>query len=214
MGNGASCCGLDECRVTDVDRAVLDLQILQRSLRKRISGLERAASTQKEAYRALAGAPRAKRKQELVLRHIGAIQKAIEQCHVYSYRTDEMLLDIGEASMSQRVTETVEEATRAMDRMTKLIRVEDIETIQRVGGEARERHRELQVAMGDGAALDARDEFHVSDVELDELRAELGKAQAQPAIGSVDAPLAILASGVVPGVGVEAEERVVGLVLE
>ncbi len=212
MGNGASCCGAKEGLVTDVDRAVLDLKILQRNLRKRIRGLERAVSTQKEAFRALAGVPGAKRKQELLLRHIGAIQKAIDQCHVYSYRADEMLLDIGEAAMSQRVAETVKEATRAMDRMIKLMRVEDIETIQRIGGEARERHRELQAAMNVGVASVERDEFYVSDAELGELRAELNKAQG--AVGLVDASSAIPPSGVVPGVRVEGEERVVGLVLE
>jgi hypothetical protein len=215
MGNGVSCFGAEKGLVTDVDRAVLDLKILQRNLRKRVRGLERAISTQKEAFRALAGvpgAPGAKRKQELLLRHIGAIQKAIDQCHVYSYRADEMLLDIGEAAMSQRVTETVKEATRAMDRMIRLMRVEDVEAIQRIGGEARERHRELQAAMNVG--VPERDEFYVSDAELAQLRTELDKAREKHAVGLVDVPSAVPASEVASGVRVEGEEPVVGLVLE
>ena len=212
MGNGVSCFGAEKGLVTDVDRAVLDLKILQRNLRKRVRGLERAISTQKEAFRALAGVPGAKRKQELLLRHIGAIQKAIDQCHVYSYRADEMLLDIGEAAMSQRVTETVKEATRAMDRMIRLMRVEDVEAIQRIGGEARERHRELQAAMNVG--VPERDEFYVSDAELAQLRTELDKAREKHAVGLMDAPSAVPASEVASGVRVEGEERVGGLVLE
>ena len=217
MGNWVSCFRRGDGRVTDVDRAVLDLKILQRSLRKRINGLERAVSVQKEAFRALAGVPRAKRKQELLLRHIGAIQKAIDQCHEYSYRADEMLLDIGEASMNQRVTETVTEATQAMSRMTKLMRVEDVEAMIRDGVEVRERHRELQAAMDVGAASDDRDEFHVGDDELDELREGLGRAPEQRARASMDSSSAIRGSGGVPGVRVaveEVEERVDGLLAE
>ena len=187
MGNGA-CFGARDGAITESDVAILDLRILQRSIRKRAEALEASLAAQKRAYRqreaerepsATATATGTgtgtgtgtTHRQRLHLRHIGALQKALDQCHVYSYRLDEMVLDIGEASTMVRVQSTMRDATRALDRMTRLLRVEDVEAMLEQGAGARERHREFQAALASGAA--ASDEFAVSEAELEALRVEL-----------------------------------------
>ena len=189
MGNGA-CFGARDGAITESDVAILDLRILQRSIRKRAEALEASLAAQKRAYRqreaerepsATATATATAtgtgtgtattHRQRLHLRHIGALQKALDQCHVYSYRLDEMVLDIGEASTMVRVQSTMRDATRALDRMTRLLRVEDVEAMLEQGAGARERHREFQAALASGAA--AADEFSVSEAELEALRVEL-----------------------------------------
>ena len=183
MGNGA-CFGARDGAITESDVAILDLRILQRSIRKRAEALEASLAAQKRAYRQREAErePSATatgtgtgtgttHRQRLHLRHIGALQKALDQCHVYSYRLDEMVLDIGEASTMVRVQSTMRDATRALDRMTRLLRVEDVEAMLEQGAGARERHREFQAALASGAA--AADEFAVSEAELEALRVEL-----------------------------------------
>ena len=181
MGNGA-CFGARDGAITESDVAILDLRILQRSIRKRAEALEASLAAQKRAYRqreaerepsatATGTGTGTTHRQRLHLRHIGALQKALDQCHVYSYRLDEMVLDIGEASTMVRVQSTMRDATRALDRMTRLLRVEDVEAMLEQGAGARERHREFQAALASGAA--AADEFAVSEAELEALRVEL-----------------------------------------
>jgi hypothetical protein len=181
MGNGA-CFGARDGAITESDVAILDLRILQRSIRKRAEALEASLAAQKRAYRqreaerepsatATGTGTGTTHRQRLHLRHIGALQKALDQCHVYSYRLDEMVLDIGEASTMVRVQSTMRDATRALDRMTGLLRVEDVEAMLEQGAGARERHREFQAALASGAA--AADEFAVSEAELEALRVEL-----------------------------------------
>jgi len=193
MGNGA-CFGARDGAITQSDVAILDLRILQRSIRKRAEALEASLAAQKRAYRQREAEAERERertgtgsatthRQRLHLRHIGALQKALDQCHVYSYRLDEMVLDVGEASTMVRVQSTMRDATRALDRMTRLLRVEDAEAMLEQGAGARERHREFQAALASGAA--AADEFAVSEAELEALRAEL---QPSSVAWAADAP--------------------------
>lgn len=129
-------------------------------------------------------------RQRLLLRHIGALQKALDECHVYSYRVDQMLLDIGEASTLSSVQSTLQEATRAMERMTRLMRVEDVEAMQAKLGAARERHGEVKAAMGVTEAgtvcAGGREGFEVDEAELEALKAELEESSSIS--WAVDAP--------------------------
>ena len=203
MGNGA-CFGARDGAITESDVAILDLRILQRSIRKRAEALEASLAAQKRAYRQREAErePSATatgtgtgtgttHRQRLHLRHIGALQKALDQCHVYSYRLDEMVLDIGEASTMVRVQSTMRDATRALDRMTGLLRVEDVEAMLEQGAGARERHREFQAALASGAA--AADEFAVSEAELEALRVELEPSSVAWAADAPAVPTAAVA---------------------
>ena len=175
MGNGACFC-LSDGQVTDTEKAVLDLKILQRDLRKRASALERAVAAHKKSYRALAAegaTQRAKRRQMLLLRHIGSVQKAIDQCHVHWYRLDEMVVGIGEASTLHRVLTTMKDANRAMDSMTRLMQVDAVELMIQDGVKFRERHRELQTVIEANETRSEHDEFYVSNEELAVLQAQL-----------------------------------------
>ncbi len=201
MGNGA-CFGARDGAITESDVAILDLRILQRSIRKRAEALEASLAAQKRAYRqreaerepsatATGTGTGTTHRQRLHLRHIGALQKALDQCHVYSYRLDEMVLDIGEASTMVRVQSTMRDATRALDRMTGLLRVEDVEAMLEQGAGARERHREFQAALASGAA--AADEFAVSEAELEALRVELEPSSVAWAADAPAVPTAAVA---------------------
>jgi hypothetical protein len=198
MGNGA-CFGARDGAITESDVAILDLRILQRSIRKRAEALEASLAAQKRAYRqreaerepSATATGTGTGTTRLHLRHIGALQKALDQCHVYSYRLDEMVLDIGEASTMVRVQSTMRDATRALDRMTGLLRVEDVEAMLEQGAGARERHREFQAALASGAA--AADEFAVSEAELEALRVELDPLSVAWAADAPAVPTAAVA---------------------
>jgi len=185
MGNVVAC--LDgRSEITATDRAVLDLKILKRNLQKRAQSLEETANAYKARYREL-GATRnpSSYQKRLLLRHVGALDKALDQCHSYIYRVDEMLLDIGHQETLVQVTQTLRDGTRAMERMNRLLMsAGDLESTMQDAAESRERHRELAAVLrGDagtsagetGAGLDMHDDFHVSDAELEALRERIAR---------------------------------------
>ena len=90
-----------------------------------------------------------------------------------------------------RVQSTMRDATRALDRMTRLLRVEDVEAMLEQGAGARERHREFQAALASGAA--AADEFAVSEAELEALRVELEPSSVAWAADAPAVPTAAVA---------------------
>jgi uncharacterized protein YciI len=108
-----------------------------------------------------------------------------------------MVLDIGEASTLVRVQSTLQDATRAMDRMTRLLRVEDAEAMLEEGATARERHREFLAALSSGVATTSGDEheYDVSEAELEALRAEL---EVSSAAWAAEAPAVPTTAAVVP----------------
>jgi hypothetical protein len=178
MGNVITCVDGTAGGVTAIDKAVFDLKVLKRNLCRRAKALEDTSNLYKDKYRDLERFKGASSLRKMtILRHIGALEKALHQCHLYLYRADEVLLDIGEQTMLAEVTHTLQEGSEAVKRMNALLlSVGDVEKILKETAKARTQQHDIDAALR-GRMSRETDWYFVSDDELEELRDRVNRRE-------------------------------------
>lgn len=136
------------CRknVSSADRAILELKVVRRNLIKRSNALEEKATAERGIYAKLTHSSTEgnNTRAKLVLRHIRALEKAITQCHAYSFHVDSILLDMSEQNTLIEVVQALKDGKQAMLKLGALLDVQDVEALLEDGARGREKQKALE----------------------------------------------------------------------
>jgi hypothetical protein len=157
-------------RGNEIDRAILDLKVLQRNLDNRAVALEGRIEKGKDVYRQLTTAPSVKRdRADLVLRQVATQEKLLERYHNYSCQVESMLLDISEQQTLKEVIKTLNDGKDVMKSM--LLPMEDVECMLQDSATARIKQESIEKCLQKARDVDV----DVSENDLQSIREEVGE---------------------------------------
>ena len=160
------------CRRGDeIDRAILDLKVLQRNLDNRAIALENRIEKGKDVYKQLTAAPSGKSRDraDLVLRQVATQEKLLARYHNYSCQVESMLLDISEQQTLKEVIKTLNDGKDVMKSM--LLPMEDVECMLQDSATTRIKQKSIEDCLQ--KARNAN--IDVSENDLQAIRYEVGE---------------------------------------